>query len=94
MNATTKAKRLNAIEREMVLQSCERLESLLKEADNLKIDSILDRWVLHQCLLLEIPLLEALLTNSDKKQQMVNRLRKTANNLSPVPSMKRTRRRT
>jgi len=94
MNATTKAKRLDAIERKMVLQSCERLESLLKEADNLKIDSILDRWVLHQCLLLEIPLLEALLTDSEKKQQMVNRLRKTVNNLSPVPSMKRTRRRT
>ena len=94
MNATTKAKRLNAIEREMALHHCKRLESLLKEADNLKIDSILDRWVLHQCLLLEIPLLEALLTNSEKKQQMVNRLRKTVNNLSPVPSMKRTRRRT
>jgi len=86
MNATTKAKRLKAIEQEMALHHCKRLESLLKEADNLKLDSILDRWVLHKCLLLEIPLLEALLTDCGKKKQMVNRLRKTANDLAPVPN--------
>jgi len=86
MNATTKAKRLKAIEQKMALHHCKRLESLLKETDNLKLDDILDRWLLHKCLLLEIPLLEALLSDSDMKKQMVNRLRKIANNLAPVPN--------
>jgi len=83
MTPTQKDKRLKAIEKKMVLQSCERVESLIKKLDNLITDSILDKWVLAKLLLLEMALLETLHSDSEKQKQLVRKLRKTINKLAP-----------
>jgi len=80
MSQETKNKRLKAIEKKMVLQSCKSIESLIKRLENLKTNNILDKWVLIKLLLLELPLMETLHSDTKKQEQLLKKLRKTINN--------------
>jgi len=79
----TPEERLKVIEKKMITQSCKNLELLIKKLDNLKTNNILDRWMLYKCLLLEMPLLEALHSETVRQKQLVNKVRKTINKLAP-----------
>jgi len=83
MTPTQKDKRLKVIEKKMVLHSCKNIESLIKRLDNLKTDNILDKWVLAKLLLLEMPLMEILNSDTKKQKQLLKKLRETINNLAP-----------
>jgi len=83
MNPTTKNKRLEVIEKKIVSQSCKNIESLIKRLDNLKTNNILDKWVLMRLLLLEMPLMETLHSDTKKQKQLLKKLRKTINKLTP-----------
>ncbi len=83
MTPTQKDKRLKVIEKKIVLQSCERLEILIKKLDNLKTDNILDKWVLAKLLLLEMSLMAILNSDTKKQKQLLKKLRETINNLAP-----------
>jgi len=83
MSPETKNKRLKAIEKKMVLQSCKSIESLIKRLDNLKTNNVLDKWVLIKLLLLEMPLMETLNSDTKKQKQLLKKLRKTINKHAP-----------
>jgi len=83
MNPTTKNKRLKVIEKKIVSQSCKNIESLIKRLDNLKTNNILDKWVLIKLLLLELPLMETLHSDTKKQKQLVKKLRKIINKHAP-----------
>ena len=70
-------------------ESLVRLDKLLTEAENLKFDNQLGKWIVHHCLLNEIPLLEKLLTlcEYDGTERVINRVKKIANNLAPMSHM-------
>jgi len=74
---------------EILNDSLIRLDDLLTEAENLEVDSPLDRWIIHHCLLNEIPLIEKLLTlcEYDGTERVINRVKKIANNFAPVSAL-------
>ncbi|MCH8915986.1 MAG: hypothetical protein IIA82_09115 [Thaumarchaeota archaeon] len=69
--------------------SLTRIDNLLSEAENLKLDNQLDRWIIHHCMLSEIPLMETLLKlcNYDKTKQVIDRVKKIAENLAPTTKL-------
>jgi len=71
-------------QKEILHESLERMNDILTEAENLKLDNQLDRWIIHHCLLNEIPLMETLLIlcEYDGTEQIINRVKKIAENLA------------
>jgi len=71
---------------EILNDSLVRLDKLLIEAENLKLYNQLDKWIIHHCLLNEIPLLQKLLTlcEYDDTGSVIARVRKIAENLRPI----------
>lgn len=69
--------------------SLTRIDDLLTEAENLKLDNPLDCWILHHCLLHEVPLLQQLLIllDYDGREQIIDRVKKIAENLAPVSNV-------
>lgn len=76
-------------QQEMLNKSIIRLDDLLEHTQKVKIDSPLDKWIIHHCLLNEIPLLKELLTlcECNKTEQIINKVRKVAENLAPVSDL-------
>jgi len=80
----TTEQRLRVIEKKMISQSCKNIESLIKRLDNLKTNNILEKWVLMKLLLLEMPLMETLNSDTKKQKQLLIKLRKNINKLAPA----------
>ncbi len=70
-------------------ESLLRLDDLLTKAEGLQLDNQLDRWVIHHCMLNEIPLMETLLKlcNYDKTEQVIDRIKRICENLAPASHM-------
>jgi len=73
-------------QQQILTESLTRLDELLTKAENLKLDNQLDKWVIHHCLLNEIPLLDTLLTLCDAKNKdsILDRVRRITENLAPA----------
>ena len=52
----------------------------------LKAENILERWSVHHSLLLELKLLEAIISHSDKNQNMIRDIKDIADNIVPTPN--------
>ena len=89
MTPETKNKRLKVIEKKTVSQSCKNIESLINRLDNLKTNNILDKWVLTKLLLMELPLMETLHSDTKKQKQLLKKLRKTINKHAPSLTLER-----
>lgn len=70
-------------------ESIVRLDDLLEHAQKVKINSPLDKWILHHCLLNEIPLLQELLTlcECNETELIIKRVKKIAENLAPASNL-------
>ena len=67
-----------------MLSDCvDRVHALLKQTNKLKADNILERWSVHHNLLLELQLLEIMITKSDKNQRMIHDIKSIANDIVP-----------
>ena len=75
-------------QKEILTESLLRLDNLLTMAENLEIKNPNEKWLVHQSLLEEIPLLEKLLTLCEyhDTEQIINRVKKIANNVAPASS--------
>ena len=76
-------------QQQILTESLTRLDDLLTKAEGLQLDNQLDRWIIHHCMLNEIPLMETLLKlcNYDKTEQVIDRIKKIAENLAPVSNV-------
>lgn len=76
-------------QKQILADSLLRLDDLLTKAENLKLDNTLDKFLVHHCMLEEIPLLDKLLTlcNAENKDDILDRMRKVAENLAPASNL-------
>ena len=82
-------KALKERQKQILDESLERMDDILTKAENLKLDNQIDRWIIHHCLLNEIPLMEQLLILCEYKntEQVINRVKKIAENLAPTSGL-------
>ena len=73
----------------ILAESLTRLDDLLTKAEGLQLDNQLDRFVIHHCMLNEIPLMETLLKlcDYDKTEQVIDRIKKIVENLAPTTNL-------
>ena len=82
-------KEIKERQKQILHDSLERTDDFLTEAENLKLNNQLEKWIVHHCLLNEIPLLEKLFTlcEYDGTEQIINRVKKIAEKLAPASSI-------
>jgi len=71
-------------QQQILTDSLKRTDDLLTKAENLELDDPLEKWIIHHCLLNEIPLLKELfrLCEYDDTEQIINRVRKIADSFA------------
>ena len=69
--------------KEIMSQCLNRIKSLLDQTNKLKAENVLERWSVHHNLLLELQLLETMITKSDKNQNMIRDMKDIADDIVP-----------
>ena len=83
MSKKTLVNKIIKAKKKMLKDCVDRVQALLKQSKNLKEDNILERWTVHHSLLSELKLLETIISQSEKNQDMINDVKSIANNIVP-----------